>query len=135
VLEDVRVLENLSVPSSTLCRRTFMEKKSGRKSTKKSAAPKKRCCMCPTTAARDAIRAAKVAAQRSGSCAPLHRAYEDFKRAAGEEYPLLPPGQRGLLAREALKKQNEVRSFCARIEDRDAARFNGLLGLGLFGIL
>jgi hypothetical protein len=111
--------------------------KTKRSGAKKKSAPasKKRCCTCPTTAARDEIRMAKVAASRSGSCSGVRRAYEDFKVAAGKEYQLLPPGQRALLAREALKKQNEVQSFCGRLEDRDASRFNGLLGLGLFGIL
>lgn len=109
-----------------------MAKKSGKR--RASSAPKKRCCMCPTTVARDAIRAAKASARRTGSCSGVQRAYEDFKVAAGKEYPLLPPGQRALLAREALKKQNEVRSFCGSLEDREGARFNGLFGLGLFGL-
>lgn len=101
----------------------------------KKASKKQRCCMCPTTAARATFRAAKTQAVRSGSCSPLQRAYDDLKRAAGDEYAMLPKGQRALLAREMLQKQNEVHSTCARIEAQESSRFNGLFGLGLFGIL
>ena len=103
-----------------------------RKKARKSAA--KRCCMCPTTAARAAISAAKTEAKRTGSCGPVRSALDRFHSAAEAELPMLKPGARNLLKREATKKALEVGFFCQDLEARESARFGGLLGLGILGL-
>lgn len=104
-----------------------------RKKARKSSAAK-RCCMCPTTAARAAISAAKTEAKRTGSCGPVRSALDRFNAAAEAELPMLKPGARNLLKREATKKALDVGFFCQDLEAREGARFSGLFGLGLFGL-
>ena len=96
---------------------------------------KARCCMCPTTQARSVLRQAKMEAARSGSCGVVSRAFQNFEAAAYKEAPTLPRGQQALLRRELTTKRIDVNRFCTKLEQKQSAQFNGVLGLGLFGIL
>lgn len=99
------------------------KRKASRRSS--SSAPKRRGppkCDCPSTLARKAFKAAKT-------CAAKSSAYDEIKRLAAKDEPLMKnKGQRSLLFRDLLNKQQQVDDLCAREarEASDAARFNGL---------
>lgn len=87
------------------------------------SAPKRRGtpkCDCPSTIARKAFKEAKT-------CSAKSRAYDAIKSLAAKDEPLMKnKGQRALLFRDLLHKQQQVSDLCAREEAADTARFNGL---------
>jgi len=76
-----------------------------------------------------------AAAKRAGNCGRAAGALEKLKGAVGAQADTMSPGARKLAFRELLTKQHQVNTCAARQETSDANRFNGLLGLGILGIL
>lgn len=100
-----------------------MAKKTRKASRRASSASRRRGgtpkCDCPSTQARKAFKAAS-------SCSAKSRAFDEIKRLAAKDEATLKPGQRALLFRDLLRKQEQVQNVCAREEASDSARFNGL---------
>lgn len=88
---------------------------------KRKTAPKRmpRTCPCPSTLAREAFK-------KATTCSAKSRAFDAVKSLAAKDAELMKPGQRSLVFRDLLKKQQQVQDLCAREEASDAARFNGL---------
>lgn len=97
-----------------------------KKTTRKAArrAPKKavrmpKCCDCPGTAARKQFKIAKT-------CSAKANALEKLKRIVADDSTHMPKGQKSLLFRDLLRKQQQVQDTCSREEASDSSRFNGL---------
>lgn len=86
---------------------------------RRGAARSRKCCPCPLDIARDAFKAAR-------SCSSKKEALKLFNAEAAKEVQLRKGGQRSILYREALSKQNQAAKFCAIEERADSIRFNGL---------
>jgi hypothetical protein len=82
-------------------------------------------------------------AKQKGDCGRAAGALERLKSVVGAQADQMAPRTRNIAFRELLSKQSQVqacvvkaqRRAAERTEDAESNRFNGLLGLGILGIL
>lgn len=103
------------------------------KKTKRSA-KRKAARHCPPCTAAAMARAEFSHAKRAGSCSGQERALTHLKSEVAKGVDTLSGRARNLAFRELLSKEKAVQSCKTRQESSDANRFNGLLGLGFFGL-
>lgn len=83
---------------------------------------KKLRCECPSDEARREFREAKT-------CSGKTRALDKLKAMSVKDADVLKPGQKALLFRDLLMKEQQRQNICAKEEAEDTARFNGLAGM------
>lgn len=102
-----------------------MAKKAKRKSSRR----------CPPCTEGAIARAEFSSAIRGGHCSVASRELDKIKSELARKSDHMSKGTRSLAFRDLLRKQDSVNRCRERQESSDANRFNGLLGLGILGIL
>ncbi len=98
-------------------------------------AKKKAHRKCPPCTVATMYRNEFAMAKRKGNCGRAADALSKLKSVVGAQADEMSPQTRRLAFRELLQKQHAVNTCSARAETSDSNRFNGLLGLGILGIL
>ncbi len=98
-------------------------------------AKKKAHRKCPPCTQASMFRNEFAMAKRKGNCGRAADALSRLKTVVSAQADEMSPQTRRLAFRELLQKQHQVNTCAAKQESSDSNRFNGLLGLGILGIL
>ena len=101
----------------------------------KKSSKKSRRRGCPPCTEGAVARGTFSEAIKGGHCSLADRALDKIKSDVSARSDHMTAGAKRLAFRDLLSKTDKVNRCRERAESHDANRFNGLLGLGILGIL